>query len=74
MERVVVTHTVMGPCAMQVCAVNDATDREILDTANQKNPVDLPRGWCLVARDGGKPDSPVACPEDKGRTHFVLFC
>lgn len=38
MDRVLVIRTFVGICHMQVCAVNDATDEEILAVCNHANP------------------------------------
>jgi len=72
MNRVVVTRPVVGICYMQVCAVKDATDEEILRVANSENPSGTHNGWMTVIRQGkGKP---VTCSDDKGRKHFLLSC
>ncbi len=51
MDRVVVTIPFSGICYMQVCAVSDATDEEILEVANSKNPSGTTNGWVEVARE-----------------------
>ncbi len=72
MERVVVTQSFIGICHMQVCAVKDATDEEILSVANSENPSGTHNGWTTVIRKGeGKP---VTCADDKKRKHFLLSC
>jgi hypothetical protein len=38
LDRVIITKPMIGICFMQVCAVADATHREILEAANRKNP------------------------------------
>lgn len=70
--HVVVTKCMVGICHMQVCAVKDATDKEILAVCNSENPSGTRNGWTQVIRRGkGKP---VVCSEDKGRKHFLAVC
>ncbi len=82
MDRVVVTKAVMGICHMQVCAVADATDEEILDVCNSKNPSGTQYGWGRVIREN-EPVSdfwpteklkPITCADDSERKHFVVAC
>lgn len=81
-ERVMVTRSMVGIFAMQVCAVDDATDEEILAVANRDNPSGTRGGWSKVIRKPGdvSPDAegntgiPVPCAEVKGRTHFLCVC
>lgn len=72
MERVVVTKPFVGICHMQVCAVSDASDQEVLAKANQENPSGTTLGWTNVVRagDGG----PVPCADDSSRVHLLLSC
>ena len=72
MERVVVTRPVMGLLYMQVCAVEGATDEEILGVANSKNPAGTTNGWARVVRDGEM--KPVPCEDHPGRQHLILVC
>ena len=37
-KRVIVTKFYNGLCGMQVCAVHDATDEEVLAVCNRENP------------------------------------
>ena len=74
MNRVVVTRSILGMARMQVCAVPDATDEEILTVCNRENPSGTERGWTSVVRNGGAVLSPVVCEDDGSRTHFVVTC
>jgi hypothetical protein len=56
-ERVVVTRAFLGICHMQVCAVADATDEEILTTCNSQNPSGTSGGWSRVIREEYPEDS-----------------
>lgn len=79
-QRVQVTRPVMGICNMQVCAVLDATDEEILEVCNRENPAGTQNGWGIVVR---KPDgslfqpqeiAPVRCDQDPNRQHLIVLC
>lgn len=70
MERVVVTRGMVGICHMQVCAVADATDEEILEVCNRKNPSGTLDGWCVVNRNG----SSIDCEKYGGRKHLLVTC
>jgi len=65
---------------MQVCAVDDATDEEILSCCNKENPAGTTGGWQSVIRqpDGSfgreKNKAPVKCAEHNDRTHFLALC
>ena len=83
MKRVLITQPMIGICFMQVCAVSDATDEEILEIANRENPAGTERGWTQVAREDYKDSRmrPVDCEdnkllndEDHQRKHFILIC
>ena len=76
MERVEITRFMMGICHMQVCAVHDATDEEILDEANKQNPSGTTNGWVQVVREDHENEDlhPVVCEEDMDRRHFILIC
>jgi len=76
MDRVVVSKAMIGICYMQVCAVSDATDEEILEVANIKNPAGTSGGWVEVAREDNerKDIRPVDCAELEGRKHFIVIC
>jgi hypothetical protein len=76
MDRVVVTSPWMGLIAMQVCALKDATDEEILKVCNRDNPAGTTNGWCTVVRkDEEHPErKPVLCADDPERMHFIVLC
>jgi hypothetical protein len=61
---------------MQVCAVSDATDEEILEVGNRENPSGTRNGWCRVAReyDENEKIRPVNCDDHKDRKHYILIC
>jgi hypothetical protein len=76
-DRVVITNPYNGIVHMQVCAVNDATEEEILATCNRENPSGTSSGWCRVCRDDDEfwgNVGPVACEDDPGRTHYMIAC
>jgi hypothetical protein len=74
--RVVITHPFMGICAMVACAVDDATDEEILKVCNAKNPSGVSSGWSIVVRDNmaGLNGLPSKCKHYNDRTHFIVLC
>lgn len=76
MERVIITRPVVGICAMQVCCVKDATDKEILRKCNSENPSGTTNGWCEVIRENDKDgwSAPVQCDEHKDRLHILVLC
>ena len=80
MERVLVTRPICGICHMQVCAVVDATDEEILEVCNGENPAGTTNGWGDVCREGhfvewmGVDLSPVPFDDHEGRRHFMVGC
>lgn len=80
LPRVTVSRQFVNLLAMQVCAVNDATDEEILHVANRDNYCGTSNGWCKVIRtpdgDIGEPPEagPVPCNDHDGRTHFLVSC
>lgn len=81
MERVIVTRPILGICGMQVCAVADASDEEILEVSNQANPCGTRRGWTSVVRCEEedslfktKENLPVICKDDPNRKHFIVLC
>lgn len=66
---------ILGVCYMQVCAVADATDGEILATCNRQNPAGTQAGWRRVVRDyHGRAQGPVVCAQNPGRVHFLVEC
>lgn len=81
MERVVVTRPYCGVVAMQVCAVKDATDEEILEVCNRENPAGTENGWGEVIRDcaevtmfKNEKSVPVQCQDHEDRQHFMVLC
>lgn len=81
MNRVVVSREFCGLIGMQVCAVADATDEEILEVCNRENPSGTSNGWGSVIRapvDGDmwrrEDTKPVACSEYPERLHFMVLC
>ena len=79
-KRVVITRPIMGICGMQVCAVKDASDKEILEVCNRENPSGTTAGWGTVIRRVKKGDFmtkenlPVICADDSNRKHFIVLC
>ncbi|MCH8135376.1 MAG: hypothetical protein IIB77_05285, partial [Proteobacteria bacterium] len=43
--RVIITKAMVGICHMQVCAIDDATDEEILEKCNAENLAGTKNGW-----------------------------
>ena len=82
MERVEVTRCMVGIAGMQVCCVSDATDEEILEVCNAKNPSGTSGGWSVVLRTergeesmySGKTWLPVKCDKDPDRMHVIVMC
>lgn len=76
MNRVMVTQPMIGIFYMQVCAVADATDEEILEVANKDNPAGTRNGWSTVTREDHENEKirPIICADDKNRKHFILIC
>lgn len=81
MRRVEITRSMMGICGMQVCAVKDATDEEILEVCNSNNPSGTSNGWGEVIRtveEGSlfntEQNLPVQCGDDPERLHFIVLC
>lgn len=80
MNRVVVSRPIVGFAHMQVCAVADATDEEILLVCNSENPSGTSMGWSSVLRGPatefweGESKAPVACADDAGRLHLIVGC
>lgn len=71
-DRVHITRPVLSVCHMQVCAVSDATDDEILEVCNRMNPSGTSNGWSEVVRSGH--GAPVQCEDESWRTHFLVVC
>lgn len=78
MDRVVITRGMVGIVHMQVCAVPDATDQEILAACNRENPSGTSNGWAGVIRENNKDYSkqcwPGTCEEHPERKHFLVYC
>ena len=81
MERVVVTRGLVGICGMQVCAVADTTDEEILETCNRENPSGTSAGWTDVVRKvkenslfHNAQSLPIRCDKHADRLHFMVLC
>lgn len=81
-DRVIVTKPIIGICAMQVCAINEASDEEILEVCNRENPAGTQNGWTTVVRTdapAGWPPinqpGPVKCANDpEHRQHIIITC
>lgn len=75
--RVEVSRCMCGIVHMQVCAVKDATDEEILAVCNRDNPAGTSHGWSTVCHADdefwGKVGS-VQCEDDAERMHFMVAC
>lgn len=80
MDRVEITKYIFGITMMQVCAVKDATDEEILEVCNVQNPSGTEQGWIKVAREVDekrmifKNHLPVQCTDNPDRLHFLVIC
>lgn len=75
MKRVEITNFFVGICSMQVCAVEDALDEEILSICNLENPSGTTGGWQEVIHDRkNKKASPKKCKEHPGRIHYLISC
>lgn len=76
LPRVLVTNPFVGICHMQVCAVSDATDEEILRVSNLENMSGTSQGWGCVHREGDEDERarPVQCGDHPERTHFLVSC
>ena len=71
--RVEVSNPFCGILRMQLCAVKDATDQELLDVANRDNPSGTQFGWVDVVHKGKY--GPVPCADDPlTRAHFLVRC
>jgi len=80
MERIEVMKPVLRYLWMTVCAVDDATDDEILEACEKLNPAGTTMGWAAVVRttDGsfmhGGEQGPREVCDHPGRTHLVVVC
>ena len=61
---------------MQVCAVKNATDDEILKVCNEKNPAGTTLGWREVVRsdEDDLACGPVQCLDYSDRIHILVRC
>ena len=82
-KRVIVTrHTLakegglMGICFMQVCAVKDATDEEILAVCEKENPCGTMNGWTrVIHKDDEHPEmNEGPCADAPERMHYLVSC
>lgn len=75
-RRVVVSSIFAGIFSMQLCAVPDVTDEELLEVANRENPAGTEHGWMHVVRNDTEYPrrNPVACNQYPARTHFLVDC
>ena len=71
--RVKVTRCILGLAYMQVCAVRDATDTEVLEVCNIENPSGTLGGWVKVHHEEG-PLAPIACEDRPNRWHLIISC
>lgn len=82
MNRVLITKATNGLGGMNVCAVDAATDEEILEVCNRENRAGTDNGWIEVVRDDardthcreGESLAPSACASYPGRTHYTILC
>lgn len=72
MKRVIITNPFVGILYMQVCAIHDASNEEILAICNKENPSGTTNGWGVVIREGDM--KPVQCKEYSERKHFLISC
>jgi hypothetical protein len=76
MDRVEMTKAWVGVLHMQVCAVDVATDEEILAVCNRDNPLHGTSRWKRVVRGDDPNDPPVGfpgpCDDHPGRTHLLV--
>lgn len=73
----VTTNILMSDWLMQVCAVEDASDAEILEVCNRERPLKSHRGgrsqWMTVYRTPQNDfHNPIVCEEHPGRLHFLV--
>jgi hypothetical protein len=74
-KRIEVTKPMVGICHMQVCAVEDATDKEILEVCNRENLCGTTNGWINVIRENeDERFRPVQCDKHPGKNHFLVSC
>ena len=74
LERVVATRAFVGICHMQVCAVKDATDEEILEVCNRENRSGTTNGWVNVKRTAEGEAKPGPCDDNPERLHILVAC
>lgn len=71
-DRLYVSRPMVGLAHMQVCAVPDVTNQEILDFCNSANPSGTSAGWTTVVRRGK--NKPRPCDDDSRRIHILVGC
>jgi hypothetical protein len=79
--RVIVSSPFVNIVTMQVCAMADASDEEILEVCNRENRSGTSNGWSEVLRVA-EPESmfkdenklPVTCSDNPDRKHFLVLC
>lgn len=77
MNRVIVTKCMVGLFHMQICAVKDATDKEVLLVCNKENPSGTTAGWGKVIRKKEEPKdnhAPTQCDDYPNRIHLLAVC
>jgi hypothetical protein len=80
LKRVEITRFWAGLCGMQVCAIPDATDKEILEVCNRENPSGTELGWGKVIRKmedvvgGNEGMLPNHCTDFPERIHYLVVC
>jgi hypothetical protein len=80
MNRVEITQPMIGICFMQVCAVKDAADPEILQVCNSLNVSGTSGGWQRVIREIDLINEidekylPKQCEQDPERIHYLIVC
>jgi len=77
MDRIIITKPMHGICMMQVCAIKNIKDKELLDYVNIHNPSGTKNGWTKVIRDDKEhPDcNPIKCADHPNkRVHFLIAC
>ena len=81
-DRVFITLPYAGLRAMQVCALPEATDEEILEKCNRENSQRVTGGWHTVVRSRpharechvDEDAAPGACEDCPGRLHKIVLC
>jgi len=75
MDKIVIIHPAIGFCFSRVCAEKNATDQEILEICNARNPSGTQGGWSQVLRDDAPVHQrPMPCDDDSERLHCMVVC